>query len=106
MGYRAHVQTKHEIEYGNQYFNWAADRIELWLNENGVDICEYSGSECSNSAEWEIDKDSLRAIPEEAFCDLPRDGELDCVITAQDLRDFVKDCLAAPTGDYAYVSWF
>lgn len=30
----------------------------------------------------------------------------DYEITADELREFVKDLLDAPTGEYAYVSWF
>lgn len=103
MGYRAYVQVKHEIKYGDCYFNWANDRIHDWLTSNGVDVS--GGGECGELPEWEMSKEQLRAIPEEAYRDLPRDGELDCEITAQDLRNFVDDLLAAPTGEWAYVTW-
>lgn len=38
MGYRAHVHTKHDIEYGHCHFNWQSGLIHDWLIENGVDI--------------------------------------------------------------------
>lgn len=41
MGYRAHVQTKHVIEYGGCHFNWQSEEIHDWLVDNGMDICRY-----------------------------------------------------------------
>ena len=102
MGCRAHVHTKHEIVYGSCHFNWASDRIKDWLVENGVYIFG-NGDEYDCGAEWEIDKYRLKNIPDEAFHDI---GTGEDKIAADELREFVHDLLAAPTGDYAYVSWF
>lgn len=105
MGCRAHVQTKHEIEYGNCHFNWAADDVGEWLNDNGVDFTSLATEDwMTDMWEWELDKEQLRAIPESAYATL-NEGT-DDEITADELRGFVKDCLAAPTGDCAHVSWF
>jgi hypothetical protein len=103
MGYRAHVQTKHEIEYGNCHFNWQSEQINDWLLENSVDVMGDSDNDYDHGPEWELDKSQLRAIPESAYHSI---GEGDDEITADELRDFVKDMLDAPTGDYAYVTWF
>lgn len=105
MGCRAHVQTKHEIEYGDCHFNWAAGDITEWLNDNGVDFTSLAAESWATGMwEWEIDKEQLRAIPELAYVTL-NEGT-DDEITADELRDFVKELIDAPTGDYAYVSWF
>lgn len=102
MGFRAHIQTKHEIEYGDSsYFNWCKPVIYDWLYENGVDV--YAGEDGADSDEWEIEKSSLREIPEDAYADIRSDY---VEITAEDLRRFVSELKRAPTGKYAYVSWF
>ena len=103
MGYRAHVQTKHVIEYGGCYFNWKSGTIRDWLVESGVAIYGDPDNDYDNGAEWELEKDQLRAIPESAYQDI---GHGDDKVEADALREFVCDLLAAPTGDYAYVSWF
>lgn len=106
MGFRAHVQKKHEIEYHPAArFNWQSDIIEDWLNKYKVCVCKFSRSDYDGTGEeWEIDKDGLRAIPDSAFVNIVlTDGE---EVTAQDLRDFVRECIDAPTGDSAYVSWY
>ena len=102
MGYRAHVQTRHEIEYGNCHFNFNDDIVVKWLRDNGVYVC--GGEEYGTGSEWEMLKDELRSIPESAYVAL-HDGK-GYGVTGDELRKFVKDCLAAPTGDYAYISWF
>lgn len=106
MSYSGHVQTKHEIEYGGSHFNWESDLLRDWLADNGVQVCG-----CDNAygdcAEWELSKDELRAIPEDAYKDVNmRSSGSDYVIEADEFRDFVQECLDAPTGDWAYVSWF
>lgn len=102
MGMRAHVHTKHVIEYGGCHFNWASDIIHDWLIDNGV--CGFGdGSDYDGGSEWEFYKGDLRNIPEDAYKDIEGRGE---VIKADELREFVKELLDAPTGEYAYVSWF
>ena len=101
MGYRAHIQVKHEIKYGGCHFNWDKELIADWLEENGVRICGHD--EFGDNDEWEFDKDDLRKIPDEAFKPIRSEGH---EIDAEDLRDFVRECLDAPTGGWAYVSWF
>lgn len=103
MGYRAHVQSKHIVEYGGRcHFNCKQEQIYDWLCANGVSI--YGDDTYCKGDEWEIDKDELRAIPDAAYKSIyvGRDYE----ISADELRDFVSELLAAPTGVYAYVSWF
>lgn len=101
MGIRAHVQTKRVIEYGNCHFNYAQNTIYWWLVDNGVDV--YTDDDRGeNSNEWQIDKSSLKNIPNSAYKSLDEDDE----ISADDLREFVKDMLEAATDEYAYVSWF
>lgn len=105
MGMRAHVQTKHVIEYGGSYFNWMQEAVYHWLCENDVQV--YTPNEQGAYAEdWEIEKEGLEAIPESAY--RPLCEGTDDEISADELREFVKDLLAAPTGDpdYAWVSWF
>ena len=101
MGNRAHVHTKHEIEYGNCHFNCKQELIYDWLCANGVSICG-EDAYCKGD-EWEICKDELRTIPHRAYKCIGRGNDR---ITAKELREFVDDLLAAPTGEYAYVSWF
>lgn len=103
MGYRAHVQSKHIVEYGGRcHFNCKQEQIYDWLCANGVHI--YGDDTYCKGNEWEIDKDELRAIPDEAYATI-HEGT-DHEIFAEELREFVDECLAAPTGEYAYVSWF
>ena len=100
MGLRAHVHTKHEIEYGEHYFNWRNEEVFCWLTRNGVTVVPV-GHESSD--EWEIDKDDLRKLKPEVFKDEHTEyGDL----SGEEMKAFVKSCLDAPTGDYAYVSWF
>jgi hypothetical protein len=103
MGYRAHVQTKHVIEYGGCHFNSHSNEIKDWLVENLVDVCGDSDNDYDRGPEWELDKCQLRNIPELAYHSI---GEGVDEITADELRDFVRELIDAPTGDYAYVSWF
>lgn len=103
MGYRAHVQTKHIIEYGNCHFNWQQEEVYDWLTENGVYIYGDDDLTCY-SHEWEIEKSDLEKIPETAYATL-NEGT-DDEITADELREFVKDMLDAPTGQYVYISWY
>jgi len=103
MGYRAHVQTKHVIEYGNCHFNRQSGEIKDWLVDNFVDVLGDGDNEYDHGPEWELEKSQLRNIPESAYHSI---GVGDEKITADELREFVKDLLDAPTGDYAYVSWF
>ena len=104
MGLRAHVQTKHEIEYGRCHFNWCQEEIYGWLVDNGVSV--YTDQEhCLEYAnDWEVEKSTLKNIPESAYAPIG-EGD-DDEISADELREFVADLLAAPTGEYAYVSWY
>lgn len=105
MGTRCHIQTKHVIEYAPSEFFCLRRQmlLEYWLDENGVNV-NTSGDD------WELLKDELRAIPDEAYKDVHgRDyyrDDSDDVITEYELRAFVKECLDADTGDWAYVDWF
>ena len=98
MGLRAYVHTKHDIQYGECHFSWRREEVYDWLIDHGVNVY---GGECSN--EWEIDKDSLRSLKPEEISDFSTE---DGVLSGEDMDAFVSECLAAPTGDYAYVSWF
>ena len=105
MGMRAHVQTKHVIEFGGgEYFSWRQQEIYGWLCENGVSV--YTTNDQGEYAEdWEIDKSSLQSIPEDAYKDIENSGG-DVIVDADELREFVDELREAPTGEYAYVSWF
>lgn len=106
MGTRAHIQTKHVIEYGSSYFNSALqEAIYEWLSENGVQVFTTNDQGCY-ADEWEISKSDLLVIPDDAY--EPMQEGTDVSISADELRRFVKDLLDAPTGDpdYAWVSWF
>ena len=98
MGFRAHIHTKHVIEYSdNSYFNWNKSRIFEWLVDNGVDI--WSGPEGDYNS-WVIYKPTLDNIPEEAYKDIDED------ILADDLRRFVEELKQTKTGYDVYVDWF
>lgn len=101
MSMSGHVQTKHEIEYGGSYFGWNQDRVYGWLVEHDVNVCSDENN-VEYATEWEIPKSDLRKIPESAFDEIDADGDID----ADELREFVEELLEAPTGEYAYVSWF
>ena len=101
MSMSGHVQTKHEIEYGGTYFGWNQDRVYWWLVEHDVNIYSDEG-QVEYATEWEVNKSDLRAIPASAFGEIDDDGEFD----ADEMREFVKAMIEAPTGEYAYVSWF
>ena len=103
MGNRAHVHTKHEIEYGEGQLNWCRDLIGDWLRKNGVSVYETS-NDGVDATEWELDKGELRDIPESAYTRLRDYGGEE--ITASELRAFIQEMLNTPTGEYVYVSWF
>lgn len=98
MGFRAHIHTKHVIEYSDSsYFNWNKSRIYDWLVDNGVDI--WPGPDADYNS-WVIYKPTLDNIPEEAYKDIDED------ILAEDLRRFVEELKQTKTGYDAYVDWF
>lgn len=101
MSMSGHVQTKHEIEYGGSYFGWNQPAVYEWLVEHDVNVCSDENN-VEYATEWEIPKSDLRKIPESAFGEIDADGDID----ADELREFVEKLLEAPTGEYAYVSWF
>ena len=106
MGMRAHVQTKHVIDYGGEYFNSCKQSaVYDWLCENDVQIWTSDG-DGEWAAEWEIEKSLLKSIPDSAYRPLQEGTEDE--VSADELREFVKELLEAPTGDpnYAWVSWF
>lgn len=98
MGYRPHIQTKHIIETGDAIpdMNFKSQTVWNFFLDNDVDVI--GGGEYGENSEWELEKDQLKAIPEEAFVD--RDE-----ITGEQFRELVKGLIAAPTGEYAYLSW-
>ena len=103
MGRHAHVMTKREIEYGDSHFNYAQELIYDWLRENGVEV--FTDGDSFYDKEWQVNKDALRGIPETAYATLYESDEGD-EISPNELREFVRDLLDAPTGEYAYISWF
>lgn len=110
MGYRAHVQTKHEIEYGEEFFNWCNDALYNWLLDS-ANVSINTNDEWGCGDEWEIHKDYLREIPESAYSSeniAGIVGEMNCTEedVVEELHAFVDALLAAPTGDWVYVSWF
>ena len=97
MSISAHIQTKHEIEYGSEHLDYQGDELLSWLTSHNVDVCESSGG-----YEWEIDRETLKGLKDEDYDDLNDFGLGD----KSEVMDFVRDCLATNTGDYVYVSWF
>jgi hypothetical protein len=98
--------VKHEIEYGDHGISgWYCDDVKDFLTKNGVSICETTSEDYGN-IEWEIDKDELRALTDKAYWDAADELMFTDDFTETDLRRFVKSCIDAPTGEYAYVSWF
>ena len=107
MGFRPHIHTKHEIEYGGPSFglNYADKEVLNWLKENGVKVV--GSGDCCEDIEWKIDKDQLRAIPESAFHDLKDCSMAQTIVEKDDLKQFVKDLIESKAQDeYAYVTWF
>lgn len=111
MGYRAHVQTKHEIEYGSEeFFGWCNDALYEWLWDYAeVDI--HTNDEWGCGDEWEIRKDSLHQIPESAYSSesvAGLVGKTKCTEedVVEELHAFIDALIAAPTGEWVYVSWF
>ena len=101
MANSAHIQSKHIVEYADsgtipiRY----ADAIYNFLDDHGVEINTVEGSD---TTEWEVEKEHLRSIPDEDY----NSHRWPSGITGDDVRDFVADMIDAPTGEYAYVSWF
>lgn len=116
MGTRVHIQTKHEIEYGSEYFSSnCKGALYDWLTEFGVDIV--GAGDYADGDEWELDKKQLRALKNRGDEAFSRDEALPFVGDCEDLeagidraidklKSFVDDCLAAPTGKTAYMSWW
>ena len=102
MSIGAHIQTKHEIEYGSEHLEYQGDYLGddllSWLTSHNVGVGEAGGG-----YEWEIDREGLKGLKDEDYADL-NDFELEDV--KSEVMDFVRDCLATSTGDYVYVSWF
>ena len=116
MGYRVHIQTKHEIEYGSEYFSHHKEALWDWLTRFGVEV-RGIGDYCEGCDEWEIDKEQLRALKDRGDEAFSREAAApfvnvcawrpDTIDRAIDeLKSFVDDCLAAPTGETAYMSWW
>lgn len=102
MSMNAYIHTKHIVEYGDEYFTSTnTEVIKSWLNDNGVSVYRTWNDD---TEEWEIDKLELKSIPESAYEEIMC-GEY-CEISGEELRKFVKELLDAPTGCYAYISWF
>ena len=101
MSNRAHIQSKHIVEYADfgTISSYYADAIYYFLDDHGVEIHSVEGSE---TTEWEVEKEYLRSIPDEDY-----DKHIwPSGITGDAVREFVADMIEAPTGEYAYVSWF
>ena len=100
MGCRAHIQKKHIIEYTDKvYFNWMQSAILHWFGQNGIHVSVMNGDGCDDS--WVIVKSFLYCIPDSAYSQLEGHN-----ITADELRQFVRDLINADTGEYAYVDWW
>ena len=100
MGYRAHIQTKHIVEYGSsEMLNWQSGNLHDWLTAHGVDVI--NGGECGELPEWELDREQVEALTEEDFNDIG-DYHLD----EGELRDFITEMKSTKTGNSIFVSWF
>ena len=100
MSCRAHIHQKHEIAYGDATLNAVfADSLKDWLYKHGAGPC-YTSNE--DTEEWEVSKEALRAIPESAYDEPVSTHGLD----RKQIHEFVQELLNAPTGEYAWVSWF
>jgi hypothetical protein len=91
------IHTKHIIEIsenGHGDLFMMHEAMKEWLEENGVEV--YEGSTVDD-LEWQLLKNQLENISESAY-----EGEDE----AEAKRKFVEDCLNAPTGSFAYVSWY
>ena len=101
MANRAHIQSKHIVEYADfgTISAYYADAIRIFLEDHGVEI---NSVENSDTTEWEVEKEFLRSIPDEDYDKhIWPSGMIGDVV-----RNFVADMIDAPTGEYAYVSWF
>ena len=58
MGNRIHIQTKHEIEYGESGFNWQIDELKRLLEDSGCSINDSLNEDAVG--DWEISEDQFR----------------------------------------------
>lgn len=102
MNYRPYVQSRHIVEHNNdknKTLNGQSLIIEDWLIEQGVDFLDYTSDE-TNEERWEIDKGLLEEnITEDSYESLPEE-------IRESVKELIKRCLEANTGNIAYVDWF
>jgi len=58
MGNRANIITEYVCNYGQQYFNWAADEVHQMLKDNEVDV--WTANDHDLYCRWEIDVESFK----------------------------------------------
>ena len=97
--YCAHIQTKHEVEYGSAY---GLDRGELYGFLSDLQVPIWTGGEYADeySNEWEIPRCALEAIKPWRYRRIEDAGR------RRTIRKFIRDCLKAQTGDNIYISFF
>lgn len=62
MGNRLHIQIKHEIEYGEEGFNWQIGELYNLLNECECDIYGTLNEDCVG--DWEIPEEEFKSAIE------------------------------------------
>ena len=106
MGYRPCIHRKHIVELGQEFpFPYAHLSLHTWFCNHDVDVV--GGGDEGEGKQWVLDKEQLKRIPEGAYGEIDpnKSDEYSDFIDRDELKEFVKALVDAPTGDYAYISW-
>lgn len=116
MGFRAHIQTKHIIEYAEGFgkFNWRQYSLGDLLSEC-IDPMELNISDNSGyKSEWEISRVGIQQALD--YLDKNYDDDKTEIFkdyTVGDLREFLNECLNSANTeetstypDWVFITWF
>lgn len=116
MGNVIHVHIKHEIEYGDNGFNWQIDELRSLLEDSGCYICGELNDD--SIGDWEIPDDqfieAIKHISNKSEEEIRRYFEKDYheKMPNGKFKEYVVNTLRtfAKTGDhrkgYYHFSWF
>lgn len=98
MGYRARVQSKRVIEYGDvTYCNNKSAQLLEWLLECNINVNTLYNS---STEEWEIYREGLYSIKERDYDRLPS-------YIKDETKNLVADLLRSnKKSDWVYLSWW
>ena len=108
MGYRLHVATKYDVEFGGGWFNNSADEVTDFI----VELCKDEDCFISEDGSMlEISKDALASgierLREYETIELPVEIQ-DLGYSAEELVMILKEMLnrSEPRLDYIVMKWF